>query len=52
VHAGVCGIPPSSFYSAENKALAKDYVRFAFCKDDADINEAMKRLKENVTLKD
>jgi N-succinyldiaminopimelate aminotransferase len=42
---GVAAIPPSAFYSAEHKAEAKRLVRFAFCKGDATLAEAAKRLK-------
>lgn len=41
---GVAAIPPSAFYSAEHKAEAKRLVRFAFCKSDATLAEAAKRL--------
>jgi len=33
----VSPIPPSAFYCDENKHLAADLARFAFCKQDADI---------------
>jgi len=42
---GVAAIPPSAFYSPEHKAEAKRLVRFAFCKGDATLAEAVKRLK-------
>jgi aspartate/methionine/tyrosine aminotransferase len=42
---GVTSIPPSAFYSAPNLHLAKDYLRFAFCKGDDTILEAHRRLK-------
>ncbi|MBL8953743.1 MAG: aminotransferase class I/II-fold pyridoxal phosphate-dependent enzyme [Myxococcaceae bacterium] len=42
---GVAAIPPSAFYSAEHKAEAKRLVRFAFCKGDATLAEAVQRLK-------
>jgi kynurenine--oxoglutarate transaminase/cysteine-S-conjugate beta-lyase/glutamine--phenylpyruvate transaminase len=41
---GVAAIPPSSFYSEENKHLAGNYARFAFCKPDDVLQEAAKRL--------
>jgi aspartate/methionine/tyrosine aminotransferase len=41
---GVTAIPPSAFYSAENLHLAKNLLRFAFCKGDDTIREAHKRL--------
>ncbi|RIB25571.1 pyridoxal phosphate-dependent transferase [Gigaspora rosea] len=37
---GVVAIPPSEFYSEENKWLAQDYVRFAFCKTDDILDQA------------
>lgn len=42
----VAAIPPSAFYCEENKHLAKDYLRFAFCKTDDMLVEAGKRLRE------
>lgn len=41
---GVAAIPPSSFYSEENKSLASNFARLAFCKEDADLQEAGRRL--------
>lgn len=41
-HARVAAIPPSSFY--ENKAEGKKLVRFAFCKKEATLREAIKRM--------
>lgn len=43
--AGVIAIPTSPFFSAANKHLASNYVRFAFCKSDATIEEACRRLE-------
>ena len=40
---GVAAIPPSAFY--HDKAEAKDLVRFAFCKDEATLREAIERLR-------
>ncbi|KAI7906266.1 pyridoxal phosphate-dependent transferase [Cokeromyces recurvatus] len=42
---GVCAIPPSEFYEKEHWSLAKDFARFAFCKTDDVLLEAVKRLK-------
>ncbi len=42
--AGVAAIPPSAFYSAEHKAQARRLARFAFCKSEATLAEAVKRL--------
>lgn len=42
---GVVAIPPSAFYSDEHKHLAKNLVRFAYCKSDEAMFEAAKRLK-------
>ncbi|KAI9506692.1 1-aminocyclopropane-1-carboxylate synthase 1 [Coemansia spiralis] len=46
---GVSGIPPTEFYSDAHKNLAKDYIRFAFCKTDKELEEAkrcLQKLKE------
>jgi aspartate/methionine/tyrosine aminotransferase len=40
---GVAAIPPSAFY--HDKSEAKDLVRFAFCKDEATLVEAIGRLQ-------
>jgi aspartate/methionine/tyrosine aminotransferase len=42
---GVTAIPPSAFYSPANVPLAKNLLRFAFCKGDETILEAHKRLE-------
>ena len=42
---GVAAIPPSAFYSEPHKHLAKNLVRFAFCKSDEALLEAGERLK-------
>lgn len=42
---GVAAIPPSAFYSEPHKHLAKNLVRFAFCKSDEALKEAGRRLK-------
>lgn len=42
-HAGVAAIPPSAFYN--DPANGADFVRFAFCKQHATIDEAIKRLR-------
>ena len=42
-HAGVAAIPPSAFYS--NPSDGAGFVRFAFCKKTATINEAIDRLR-------
>ena len=41
-HGGVAAIPPGAFYA--NKAKARELVRFAFCKRDETIQEALARL--------
>lgn len=44
---GVAAIPPSAFFSPEHRignALAEKYARFAFCKEDEELEEARKRL--------
>jgi kynurenine--oxoglutarate transaminase/cysteine-S-conjugate beta-lyase/glutamine--phenylpyruvate transaminase len=43
---GVTAIPPSAFYDECNIPLAKDLLRFAYCKGDSTILEAHKRLEE------
>eukprot|EP00897_Mesotaenium_endlicherianum_P008000 jgi/Mesen1/7228/ME000372S06471 len=40
---GVAAIPPSAFYV--DAAEGKDLVRFAFCKDDETLKEAVRRMK-------
>jgi N-succinyldiaminopimelate aminotransferase len=40
---GVAAIPTTAFYA--NKELARHLVRFAFCKTDATLNEALARLR-------
>jgi N-succinyldiaminopimelate aminotransferase len=42
--AGVVAIPSGVFYSAEHAALGRHLVRFAFCKSDAVLGEAVSRL--------
>ncbi len=43
---GVTAIPPSAFYDTKNVPLAKDLLRFAFCKGDDTLIEAGRRFKE------
>jgi aspartate/methionine/tyrosine aminotransferase len=43
---GVAAIPPSAFYSDENKKLIQNFARFCFCKNDETLFEASKRLKK------
>ncbi len=43
---GVATIPPSAFFSSGNKSLAKQWIRFAFCKDDAVLTAACERLMQ------
>eukprot|EP00521_Asterionellopsis_glacialis_P008009 CAMPEP_0195282358 /NCGR_PEP_ID=MMETSP0707-20130614/1264_1 /TAXON_ID=33640 /ORGANISM="Asterionellopsis glacialis, Strain CCMP134" /LENGTH=470 /DNA_ID=CAMNT_0040341321 /DNA_START=89 /DNA_END=1501 /DNA_ORIENTATION=- len=43
---GVTAIPPSAFYGQDTLHLAKNLLRFAYCKDDNTILEAHKRLKK------
>ena len=40
----VGSIPPSAFFDEKDKDLAANMVRFAFCKEDASLEEACKRL--------
>jgi aspartate/methionine/tyrosine aminotransferase len=42
---GVTAIPPSAFYSKPNLHLAKDLLRFAFCKGDDTLLLAHERLE-------
>lgn len=41
----ITGIPMTSFYSKEHEALGENWVRFAYCKTDEEIEEAGKRFK-------
>jgi kynurenine aminotransferase len=43
---GVVAIPPSEFYSPENRGLAENYARFAFCKTDETLDAAAEALKK------
>lgn len=43
---GVAAIPPSFFYSAAHRHLAKNYVRFCFCKDEETLANAGKKLEK------
>lgn len=49
-HVGVTAIPPASFFSPAHKKLAKNYVRFAFCKQDETLLEANERLQKLKTF--
>lgn len=42
---GVVSIPPSEFYLPENAAVISDCLRFAVCKDDEVLEDAVKRLR-------
>ncbi|KAG5366054.1 putative aminotransferase C6B12.04c [Yarrowia sp. B02] len=42
---GVVAIPPTEFFIPEHAHLAEDYLRFAVCKDDDLLEEAVERLK-------
>jgi kynurenine aminotransferase len=46
---GVAAIPPSAFYNAEHKHLAKDLARFCFCKTESVLDEAARRLQANLS---
>lgn len=41
---GVAVIPPTAFFSAANKTLGSSQTRFAFCKNDATLEQAVERL--------
>jgi len=43
---GVSPIPPSAFHCKENEEHAINYLRFAFCKEDSDIDECGRRLQK------
>ncbi len=45
-NAGVACIPPESFYGQEHASIGKNYVRFAFCKSDAMLQEVGRRLTQ------
>ncbi|KAI8970063.1 pyridoxal phosphate-dependent transferase [Mycotypha africana] len=42
---GVCAIPPSEFYEKQHWPLAANFARFAFCKTDDVLEQAVERLK-------
>ena len=42
---GVTAIPPSAFYDTKNVGLAKNLLRFAYCKGDDTIVEAHSRFE-------
>ncbi|ORY90358.1 pyridoxal phosphate-dependent transferase [Syncephalastrum racemosum] len=42
---GVCAIPPSEFYSRDHWDLAANFARFAFCKTDDVLHQAVERLR-------
>jgi N-succinyldiaminopimelate aminotransferase len=45
---GVAAIPPSVFYSPEHRHLGQRLARFAFCKTEAVLDEAARRLREGL----
>ncbi|AFE10732.1 class I/II aminotransferase [Corallococcus coralloides DSM 2259] len=45
---GVAGIPPSVFYGPEHRHLGQRFARFAFCKTDGVLDEAVRRLREKL----
>ncbi|AEI67275.1 aminotransferase class I/II-fold pyridoxal phosphate-dependent enzyme [Corallococcus macrosporus] len=46
---GVAAIPPSVFYSPEHRPLGQGLARFAFCKTEAVLDEAVRRLRAGLT---
>lgn len=42
---GVAAIPPTEFYTTENERVAEDYIRFAVCKPDEQLEQAKDRLR-------
>ena len=45
---GVAAIPPSVFYAPEHRHLGQRFARFAFCKTDAVLDEAVRRLQHGL----
>jgi N-succinyldiaminopimelate aminotransferase len=43
--AGIVAIPIAGFYDPAHTALGRHLVRFAFCKSDAVLGEAVERLR-------
>lgn len=43
-HVGVTGIPCAGFYSPEHRHLADNMLRFAYCKTDEELGQAVDRL--------
>lgn len=41
---GVASIPPSTFFSTPHQHLGNGYVRFSYCKTEASLQEAVRRL--------
>ncbi|ATB33839.1 aminotransferase class I/II-fold pyridoxal phosphate-dependent enzyme [Melittangium boletus] len=46
---GVAAIPPSVFYAPEHRHLGQGMARFAFCKSDAILDDAARRLKDGLS---
>src|SRR6218665_1802128 len=46
---GVAAIPPSVFYGPEHRHLGQGMARFAFCKSDAVLDDAARRLKDGLS---
>ena len=44
IEKGVTTIPVSAFYTLKNQEQNQSWIRFAFCKDDNTIEEAIRRL--------
>jgi aspartate/methionine/tyrosine aminotransferase len=44
----VATIPPSAFYEHENSHLAKDWLRFCFCKRQDTLDSAAERIRSNL----
>jgi kynurenine aminotransferase len=42
---GVVAIPPTEFYTPKNAHIAEDFLRFAVCKDDEMLEQAVQRLR-------
>lgn len=45
-NAAVTPIPPSAFYSESNKELGSNFARFAFCKEDDLLMNAVENMKK------
>jgi kynurenine aminotransferase len=42
---GVAAIPPTEFFTPQNAHIVEDWLRFAVCKEDSVLEDAMERLR-------